>query len=700
MNTKLAIIETDVFLPEEKNELDSSIDRIIESHKNNRQAINRLVFESVAAMAEGDEYEHELSNKGWFKSTVGNFTGSNKKLQDKINSSRAAVQYAAQCTLQKLAEQNLMTFDLITAVNNKLNISMYNVEGEINNIYSGLTKFFKQNRSKLLKIDNELKKLERNVNLLNWQNSIEYQMLDGVEYPDLDDIGKLVCLARDFLNITDGKWNTSDLLLLKSAMSDIGISPKAQLNYFTVLKAIDRNDKLKKTLLGGKLIKNMEDSFYLIPVSGLKKLETLKAEEKYIVDSVAEMVGQEATNDVDEIRFKLADKYLQKTAKVNPDVEVQAFDFLAELLFSVQQATDEGLLYLPDDEKRGLFAEGENKSNEIEEEESESTASDLKIQADILYYQDKKYTEALEKYQELYEHGNKECTLEIGKIYYLGDGVEKNTEEALKYFKLAAEANVVEANTLIGDIYAFEKNNNEEALKYYTIASKSDDALAFFRMGCLYELGRVKNPFIRHSYEITDLEGLSDIAAGLSDMVTNIVGGRNNETPLTSDMSHLSKLLSKFSRPYLVKFTQNEEDVKLKNGQIINGISLDFEKAKEYYQKSADLGYMPGYCCLGLIHSYSSDDDGRKPIEGNEKFAFECYQKAAKAGDDWGELLLAIAYITGNGNVDVKESYSLFEEWLTKSAKQGNAFAKKLKQSVDERNSDWKEIDEGDSLSS
>ena len=79
------------------------------------------------------------------------------------------------------------------------------VEGEINQIYAALIQFFKQSRSDMIRLENRVARLEQNVNLLNWQNSIEYQMLDGVEYVDLDDASKIVCMVRDFYDITGGE---------------------------------------------------------------------------------------------------------------------------------------------------------------------------------------------------------------------------------------------------------------------------------------------------------------------------------------------------------------------------------------------------------------------------------------------------------------------------------------------------------------
>ena len=132
---ELQIVETDALTPEEKTELSANIDRLIEAHKNNRQAINRLVFESVAAMTEADDAATTLSRKGRISRWIGGITGTNQKLQNTINKNRSAAQYASQQTLQKLAEQNLMTFDLITAVNNKLNASLNSVNAANKALY-------------------------------------------------------------------------------------------------------------------------------------------------------------------------------------------------------------------------------------------------------------------------------------------------------------------------------------------------------------------------------------------------------------------------------------------------------------------------------------------------------------------------------------------------------------------------------------
>lgn len=344
MGVELTIADSSVLTTEEQADLSKRIDALIAAHKNNRQEINRLVFESVSAMTTGEDYERQLSNKRGLRRFFGAITGSNKRLQDKINSSRAAAQYATQCTLQKLAEENLMTFDLITAVNNKLNASMTAVEGELNQVYAALIQFFKQSRSDVLQLGQRVDRLEQNVNLLNWQNSIEYQMFNGVEYMDLDDTAKIICLVRDFYDITQGQWTTMDLLLLKSAMGTIGISPREKIDYYHFIQTVSNNAQLRSKLLGEKQLYGVPEN-YLVPLLSMKKLALLDNEEAFIVGTVEESLTDAGVpTDRQSIEGKLLTKYMAQEAHVDLTTQVPHYDLILELLFNLQNAENSGIL--------------------------------------------------------------------------------------------------------------------------------------------------------------------------------------------------------------------------------------------------------------------------------------------------------------------------------------------------------------------
>ncbi len=120
-----------------------------------------LFFESVISLTESENYSNELNSQGTLKRFWGGMTGKNRKFQNGIDNSLARAQYPSQQTLQKLAEQNLMSFELITAVNNKLNASVIEIEAEINKIYGTLVTFFKQTKSDIYNLKTELIDLKK-----------------------------------------------------------------------------------------------------------------------------------------------------------------------------------------------------------------------------------------------------------------------------------------------------------------------------------------------------------------------------------------------------------------------------------------------------------------------------------------------------------------------------------------------------------
>ncbi len=532
MSNELQIVDESTISVEVKAEINEDIDRIISAHKNNRQAINKLVFESVAAMTEADDAQAELSSKSWLQRMIGGITGSNSRLQNRINSGRATAMYASQQTLQKLAEQNLMTFDLIAAVNNKLNASLLKVDDEFANVYQVLGKFFKSNRSELARIEVRLEKVERNVNLLNWQNSIEYQEFEGIEYTELDDVSKIVCLVRDFYDITKGEWSNSDLLLLKAAMNTIEITPKTKVNYFEVLKGISYNEKLKNHMLNEKTIKQIDEPGYLLSLGCLKKFEVLNAEEDYIVDTIVNYMDNNGIPKEREVVCSdLTSRYLANKAYVNVDIDVECYDLILDLLYNIRQAKEEKLLV--DDISIG-------NNNNIEEaivvESEDVKAKDLYEQGWNYQYGigvERDFYSAYDCYKKAADMGNVDALVGLGWMYEYGHCVERDEKKAFSFYmsgaelgsprginnlagcyeggivvsidnskaielyKKAAELGFVPAIRNVARYFesgiGFTVQNYEKAMDFYTKAAELGDAFSMNKIGLFYELGKGVN---------------------------------------------------------------------------------------------------------------------------------------------------------------------------------------------------------------
>lgn len=459
MSTELNVIPSSALTEQEQADLNGSIDSIIAAYKNNRQEINRLVFESVSAMTDSEGYEQELSSRKGLRRFWGAITGSNKRLQDKINSSRAAAQFAAQTTLQRLSEQNLLTFDLITAVNNKLNASMTAVEGEINQIYAALIQFFKQNRSDMIQLENRVAKLEQNVNLINWQNSIEYQMLDGVEYVDLDDASKIVCMVRDFYDITGGEWRTSDLLLLKTVMSTIDISPRGNIRYYDFIDRVAGDEKLLTKLLGGKRIQRLPET-YLVPLLGIKKLELLDTDEAYIVDTVENSLQSAGVAaDRHKLENNLVQNYVAQEAQVNLDTEVNNYDLTMEMLFNLRSAEDSGLFLeeVVPEVQEVEPAEQIEENTEAEQEAAEKLAEEGKAAEEEFLKAN--FEDSVPQLEELSEKGYARANAMLFWAYYFGyEDYPSDLQKSLEYVKKGSDA----ADPICGLLYAAYSNISQD----------------------------------------------------------------------------------------------------------------------------------------------------------------------------------------------------------------------------------------------
>ena len=615
-SNQLAIVDgNEVFTIDEQTELEKQIDHVIAAHKNNRREINRLVFECTSALTAADDASHELASKGLLSRLIGGITGSNNQLPDKINGNTRAAQYASQVTMQKLAEQNLMTVDLLTAVNNKLNASINAVNEKCKEQFVILGKFILKNRGDIISLSLRMDKAEWNVKLLNWQASVEYLTLNGVEYSDLDDAGKIVCLARDFYDLTGGNWTTSDLLLLKAAMGQIGMAPKKEINIFDTLKTIADTPVLQEKLLNHHGIKPISDPSYLISMGTLEKLNALADKDRYMVDGVAaNYKNHGVTIGADEIRGDLAKGYMRQQANVNLNTHVGAYDFLLDLLYNLSESTAEGLLQCK--------VEWVQKAAEQEDAHAQTELGTMYKNSTGVEQSDEK---ALKPYQKAAEQGDADAQYNLGFMYEYGRGVERSYEKAVEWYRKAAEQGDARAQLKLGSMYyngTGVEQSYEKAAGWYLKAAEQGYADAQYHLGYMYYYG-------------FGVEESNEKAA---------------EWYLKAAEQGLAR-------------AQNNLGVMYENGR---GVEQSYEKAAEWVLKAAEQGYADAQCKLGLMYRYG------RGVERSYEKAAEWVLKAAEQGLAHAQNNLGCMYYTGTG---VEQSYEKAAEWFLKAAEQGNADA-------------------------
>lgn len=674
METNLNVVNSGELSVQEKDAINQQIDQMIARHKSNRYEINRLVFESVTALTESENYSEELASRGIMKRAWGSITGKNKKLQNSIDNSLAKAQYTSQQTLQKLAEQNLMSFELITAVNNKLNASLIEMDAEINNIYKTLVNFFKQTQSNIVQLENRVEKLERNVNLLNWQNSIEYQMWDGVEYSELRDVEKIVRLTRDFYDITKGNWTTSDLLLLKTAMSSIGLMPKELVSYKAFIQNICTEEKLFSTLFEGLTLEGVGDyASYMALSAGIHKVKRLESDEAYIIDNIQKVLERHGCPiQVDEIKYNLLKEYGSAIAGINVDANVVLYDFMLELLYNIAQVKElQYVRLLPDKMKEAeqLFAMYD----------IEKVFPILEQLADYGYIR-AKYLMAL-----VYETGYTGIPANINKFQSLldecieaGDVVaqmrrmfpmdEESWEESIieNFAEVAEEfGDKLAVCSKNGDVYAelelarlgvFLSDYEEEAHASEFISFENVPApFAYYHKADLYDIDE-KEQF--ELYEKSAQYGYAPAEYELASCYAKGIGCEKNEKKAFELFVRAEK------HGYLDAI--NRVGNCYSNG---NGVEQDDKMAFEYFWKGANLGLVYPISNVGWAYRYG------RGVAQDYKEAAKYYKMGIETGKDNGycHYNLGMLYLNGQG---VQENRSEAKKLLEIGAKLGNNSAK------------------------
>lgn len=453
MANELAIVSTESLSPQEVEELDQEVIGLVERHKGNRYEINRLVFESMTALTASDKQAKDKATQGFFKRLGKNITGKNNQTQNDINQDLVKAQYAAQLTLQKLAEQNSLSFELIAAVNNKLNASMLAVNSELNNIYSALLTFFQRTRAEIVQIGVTVAQHEKDIKLLKWKGGIKYQLYKGCAYKKLDTITKIVCLTRDFYEINEGTWSTADLLLLETALADVGLEPEKEINLKDFIGQVGNDSDLSERLLAGTgqfATENEEIAFALKQPEALVSNAEITCYE-FVLELLYNLRQLEYNKELHEKLQAAKELFLScKIEEALPLLEETADAGKDEARYMLSVIYKEGLSVGKNPERATALLAGTVAQDYPDELKQAADCGEVFAQYELAQYH------LREAVRYLKQSANQNYFLaahELGLMYYAGVGVEKDYEKAKEYFELSADMGHGSSMAYLGDIY-------------------------------------------------------------------------------------------------------------------------------------------------------------------------------------------------------------------------------------------------------
>ena len=135
-------------------------------------------------------------------------------------------------------------------------------------------------------------------------------------------------------------------------------------------------------------------------------------------------------------------------------------------------------------------------TNQVSVDSSENTIYTTADQ-DCEYYTDNKnWEKAFPVCLRAAKQGNMISQFYLGWMYDNGDGVSKNENESVKWYKLAAKQGNANSQYNLGVIYDNGEGVHEdenESVKWYKLAAKQGHAKAQNNLGWMYENGEYKN---------------------------------------------------------------------------------------------------------------------------------------------------------------------------------------------------------------
>lgn len=331
MKRQCSLIQKSNDLEEYKTELAVCIEQKITAYRNDTKKIDELTFQCISALAEVDNAKAELSSKGFLARFVGSITGSNHKLQNKINENQTLAQYALRETLMQLQKQNVITLDLIRAVNTKLNGLQIKL-GQYGIYLENLVDQKKQQDRILINHERRLTKTEESIDLVQWGHTIRYQSLEGIDYKDLNQCQKLACLARDFFQ-KDNVTYEQDIATLKTAIDHLVINPDEMVSYYDTLKGIAVDDLARKKLWGKvnwQIYDSVDNVISFHTIGKICELQQANNPKIKIFCGIRnDITPEKACN-------QLVTAYIRRKDQCDVNTEVSFFDLVMDLVYNLR----------------------------------------------------------------------------------------------------------------------------------------------------------------------------------------------------------------------------------------------------------------------------------------------------------------------------------------------------------------------------
>ena len=290
----------------------------------------------------------------------------------------------------------------------------------------------------------------------------------------------------------------------------------------------------------------------------------------------------------------------------------------------------------------------------------------------------------------LAEAGDPNSQRGLGVMYQRGDGVKKDTAEAIKWLQLSANAGHPEAQYFLGYIYGNGdgvKTDINKAIKWYQSSAKSGHKQAQYGLGMAYYYGEGVEKDLAKAFELIQSsanQGFVDAqyALGFAYYNGEGVGKDFNEAFRWFEASALQKSM----------YGQLSLAIAYENGQ---GVGMNTAEAIKWYKLAADQGSPQAVKSLKRLERTLSSSNSKNQSderhgvnmnlvnqiygEGNYKKAVDYAQKLAVDGNAQAQFFLASMYEEGLGTLQLNKNAHM---WYNISAMNGNSEAREKRNAL------------------
>ncbi len=106
-------------------------------------------------------------------------------------------------------------------------------------------------------------------------------------------------------------------------------------------------------------------------------------------------------------------------------------------------------------------------------------------------YEEKDYATALKLLMPLADEGNAEAQLIVGKMYYIGQGVLKDSDRAVKWFTASATQGNADAQFFLGCVFLLPHRDIAEGVRWMRLSAEQGNQDAQLLLGKAYLEGEL-----------------------------------------------------------------------------------------------------------------------------------------------------------------------------------------------------------------